>query len=172
MDQLLFPWSEYWWVYAAFVGFVAIMLALDLGVFHRKAHVIGFKEATFWSIFWIGLALGFAWAFGQYTASKFDPETSHRLTMEFLTGFVVEKALAVDNIFVFVLVFSSFGIPAAYQHRVLFFGILGAIFFRALFIAIGARLMEFHWVVVFFGVFLIATGIKMMLVKADAKDPA
>lgn len=185
MDMILFPWSEYWWLYAAFVGFVGVMLALDLGVFHRKAHAVSFKEATFWSIFWVGLALGFNWAFGQYAHYKFttDPSflalpgfdaavMSHRVTMEFLTGFVVEKALAVDNIFVFVLVFSAFGIPDIYQHRVLFFGILGAIFFRAIFIALGSQLMAYHWVVVFFGVFLIGTGIKMMFVKGEAKDPS
>ena len=184
MENILFPISEYWWIYLSFVGLVATLLALDLGVFHKTAHEVTFKEAASWSVFWVGLSLLVNLAFYLYAGHKFstdpaylslpgfNPELeSKRVGLEFLTGFVIEKALAIDNIFVFVLVFSAFGIPAKYQHRVLFFGILGAVFFRAIFIALGAQLMAYHWVVVLFGVFLVFTGIKMLFVGTKASDP-
>lgn len=180
----LFPFSEYWWFYLSFVGLVVLLLALDLGVFHRKAHVVGFKEAATWSVVWIGLSLLFNFALYNYALWKFqqDPRllaipgfdagaTAWRVSLEFLTGYVIEKALSVDNIFVFVMVFSYFGIPAKYQHRVLFFGILGALVFRAIFVAIGSALMQYHWVVVLFGVFLIFTGIKIFFAKDKPVDP-
>src|SRR5215203_1119677 len=105
---MLFPFAEYWWFYGLFLAFVLVMLALDLGVFNKKAHVVSFKEASIWSVVWAAL--------------------------EFLTGYVIEYSLSIDNIFVFVLVFAYFGIPAEYKHRVLFYGILGALVFRAIFI--------------------------------------
>ena len=160
-DLLLFPFAEYWWFYAGFTAFVLLLLALDLGVFHRKAHVVSFREATPWSVVWVALALVFnylllpvrglaASAHERLLAIPgFDPEAAARqVGLEFLTGYVVEKSLAVDNIFVFVVVFSFFGIPPNYQHRVLFYGILGALVFRAIFIALGSVLMQYHWVVV------------------------
>jgi tellurite resistance protein TerC len=175
IETLLFPFSQYAWLYGAFIAFVCAMLALDLGVFHRKAHVVSFKEAAGWSIFWVSLSLLLNFAFYNYALHKFTTDPTYtsidgfnahaeasRVGLEFLTGFVVEKALAIDNIFVFVLLFAAFGIPAQYQHRVLFFGIIGAIAFRALFIAIGSQLMAYHWVVVLFGVFLVITGVKML----------
>ncbi len=167
----LFPFAEYWWFYGIFLLFVFLMLALDLGVFNRKAHVVSFKEATVWSIVWIVLALVFNFIFYQYSFSKFGADAAGQVALEFLTGYVIEYSLSVDNIFVFVLVFSYFRIPAEYKHRVLFYGILGALFFRAVFIALGSALMQFHWVIYLFGGFLIITGIKMMFSHSEEIEP-
>lgn len=167
----LFPFAEYWWFYGIFLLFVLIMLALDLGVFNRKAHVVSFKEATVWSIVWVVLALAFNFIFYQYSLSKFGADAAGQVALEFLTGYVIEYSLSVDNIFVFVLVFSYFGIPAEYKHRVLFYGILGALFFRAVFIAAGSVLMQFHWVIYLFGGFLIVTGIKMFFSHSEKIEP-
>ena len=182
--MIYFPFSDYWWFYLAFTGFVVFLLALDLGVFHRKAHVISFREAGLWSAIWVALALAFNLLFYYYALWKFsgdarlaatagfDPAAAARqVGLEFLTGYVVEKTLSLDNIFVFVVVFSFFGIPAIYQHRVLFYGILGALVFRAVFITIGAALLEYHWVVWLFGAFLILTGIKMLFIPNRGIDP-
>ena len=171
MDTIFFPFAEYWWFYLGFTVFVLAMLALDLGVFHRKAHEVSFKEATLWSVVWVSLALIFNAGFYYYAASKFGADIAWTKSLEFLTGYVVEKSLSVDNIFVFVMVFGYFAIPAKYQHRVLFYGILGALIFRAIFIGAGAWLMQFHWVIYVFGAFLILTGIKMMLVPEKEIDP-
>jgi tellurite resistance protein TerC len=167
----LFPFADYWWFYGLFLLFVFAMLALDLGVFNRKAHVVSFKEATVWSIIWVVLALTFNFLFYQYALDRFGAETAKTLALEFLSGYVVEYSLSIDNIFVFVLVFSYFAIPAKYKHRVLFYGILGALFFRAIFIAVGSALMQFHWVIYLFGGFLIITGIKMMFSHQEEIEP-
>lgn len=180
----LFPFSEYWWFYLSFVGLVCLLLALDLGVFHRKAHAVGFREAATWSVVWIALSLLFnlalyyfaLWKFPQdarlMAVPGFDPSAAAwRVSLEFLTGYVIEKSLSVDNIFVFVMVFSYFSIPAKYQHRVLFYGILGALIFRGIFVALGAALMQYQWVVIVFGVFLIFTGIKILVAKEKEIDP-
>jgi tellurite resistance protein TerC len=179
-----FPFADYWWFYLAFTGFVLLLLALDLGVFHRKAHAVSFREAGLWSAVWIGLALVFNFAFYQYAAWKFardprllqipgfDPDAAARqVGLEFLTGYVVEKTLSLDNIFVFVVVFGFFAIPAIYQHRVLFYGIIGALIFRGVFIAVGSALLQYHWVVLLFGTLLILTGVKMMIVPGKKVDP-
>ena len=167
----LFPFADYWWFYAAFTLFVLVMLALDLGVFHRKSHTVSVKEAITWSIVWVVLALLFSLLFYQYSSSKFGPEIASQNVLQFLTGYVIEYSLSVDNIFVFVLVFSYFGIPSKYKHRVLFYGILGALVFRAIFIALGSTLMQFHWVIYLFGGFLIITGIKMMFTGKEEIEP-
>jgi tellurite resistance protein TerC len=180
----LFPFSEYWWFYLAFTAFVLGLLALDLGVFHRRAHEVSIREATAWTAFWIVLSLAFNYAFYRYMLAVFPGEArlmaipgfdpaaaAHRAALEFLTGYVVEKALSVDNIFVFVLVLGYFSIPAKYQHRVLFLGILGALVFRAIFIAVGAILIQYHWVVVLFGLFLVVTGVKMLFAGEEKVDP-
>jgi tellurite resistance protein TerC len=180
----LFPFSEYWWFYLAFIGLVLFLLALDLGVVHRKAHTVKFREAATWSVVWISLALLFCFLLYQYALWKFpqdprlmavpgfDPKAvAWLVSLEFLTGYVVEKSLSVDNIFIFVMVFSYFAIPAKYQHRVLFYGILGALVFRAIFVALGSALMQYHWVVLFFGVFLIFTGIKIFFTKEKEVEP-
>jgi len=169
--QILFPFAEYYWFYLGFTVFVLMMLALDLGVFHRNAHEVSFKEATTWSVVWVSLALLFNVGFYYYAASNFPTDVAWTKSLEFLTGYIVEKSLSVDNIFVFVMVFAYFAVPAKYQHRVLFFGIVGALIFRAIFIAGGAYLMQFHWVIYVFGAFLIITGIKMMLVPEKDIDP-
>lgn len=181
--MVLFPFYDYWWFYAAFTLFVLLILALDLGVFHKKDHEVGFKEAAVWTSVWIGLALIFNYLFYLYAGYRFsthepymaltgfDPMAQAKASaLEFLTGFVVEKSLAIDNIFVFAVVFSYFGIPKQYQHRVLFWGILGALIFRALFIAMGSVLMEHHWVVVLFGALLILTGAKMAFAGTKPQD--
>jgi tellurite resistance protein TerC len=180
----LFPFSEYWWFYLSFVGFVLLLLGIDLGVFHRKAHAVGFREAATWSVVWIALSLLFnlllyyfaLWKFPQdqrlMALPGFDPNAmAWQVSLEFLTGYVIEKSLSVDNIFVFVMVFSYFSIPAKYQHRVLFYGIIGALIFRGIFVALGAALMQYHWVVIVFGVFLIFTGLKIFFSKEHEVDP-
>jgi len=148
------PERLFLWV--AFNVFVFGMLVLDLGFFHRKAHAVSIREATVWSAIWIALALVFN--AGIYFV------WGHEKALEFLTGYVIEKSLSVDNLFVFLMIFHYFATPAIYQHRVLFWGILGALFMRAIFIAAGAALLEnFHWMIYVFGGFLIVTGIRMLL---------
>lgn len=182
MDYIpLFPFADYWWFYGAFTLFVLGLLALDLGVFHRDAHEVGVKEALGWSTVWITLALVFGYGLYQYGLWKFplDPRLAgldhaalaKQAGLEYLTGFVVEKSLSVDNIFVFVVVFGYFAVPARYQHRVLFYGILGALFFRIIFISLGSVLMQFHWVIWLFGGFLILTGIKILFAPEKPIDP-
>lgn len=152
------------WMWVGFNAFVLAMLALDLGVFHRKAHVVSFKEASVWTSVWIALALVFNAGIWHFMGQQKG--------VEFLTGYLIEKSLSVDNIFVFALIFSYFAVPAQYQHRVLFWGILGALVMRAAFIAAGAALItNFHWVVYLFGAFLIITGIKMALAPDKGLEP-
>jgi tellurite resistance protein TerC len=172
MSDILFPLASYWWFYAGFTAFVLLLLALDLGVFHREAHEVSIREAAAWSVVWVALALAFNYGFYLYASSAFGAAEGARLGLEFLTGYVVEKSLAVDNVFVFVMVFGYFAVPAKYQHRVLFYGILGALLFRALFIALGSVLMQYAIVVVVFGAFLVVTGVKMMLVPDKGIDPS
>jgi tellurite resistance protein TerC len=168
---LLFPFAEYWWVYAGFTAFVLLLLALDLGVFHRHAHAVSFRESVTWSVVWVATALAFNYGFYLYAAGTFGPDLGRQFAFEFLTGYIVEKSLAIDNIFVFVLVFAYFDIPAMYQHRVLFYGIIGALIFRAVFIAIGAALMQYHAVVLVFGAFLLVTGVKMLWASERKVEP-
>jgi tellurite resistance protein TerC len=156
MDFLNAAWAGYpVWAWAGFAVFILSMLALDLGVLNRKAHVITYREAATWSVVWVTLALIFAglvfWREGRLTG------------VEFLTGYIIELSLSVDNLFVFLLIFGYFKVPAKYQHRVLFWGVMGALVMRMTMIALGAALIErFHWIIYIFGVFLIYTGIKMM----------
>ena len=143
-------------LWVGFTAFVLAMLALDLGVFHRKAHEVRFKEALAWSAVWVSLALAFNLAVVHFFGAQRG--------LEFLTGYLIEKALSVDNVFVFLVLFSFFAVPAAYQHRVLFWGILGALVMRAAFILAGAALLQrFHWIVYVFGAFLVITGVKLLL---------
>lgn len=154
--------SVLWWV--VFNIFVLAMLALDLGVFHRTAHVVKFKEALLWSGIWVSLALLFSLGIHFWLG----PEKS----LEFLTGYLIEEALSVDNLFVFLLIFSYFRVPSLYQHKVLFWGILGALIMRAIFIAVGVTLVQkVHWVVYLFGAFLVLTGIKMAFQKDKEIHP-
>ncbi|WP_413943234.1 TerC family protein [Bdellovibrio sp. HCB-162] len=172
-QTLLFPFVDYWWFYLGFIAFVIAMLALDLGVFHKHSHTVGFKEATLWSIVWVSLALLFNAGLYYYSLHKFgDSEVAKNVSLQFLTGYVIEKSLSIDNIFVFVVVFGFFGVPAKYQHRVLFYGIIGALIFRAIFIALGSLLMQYQAVVIIFGAFLIITGVKMMFQPDKEVDPS
>jgi tellurite resistance protein TerC len=116
--MVLFPFAEYWGFYAGFVAFVLAVLALDLGVFHRKAHEVSFKESSLWTMIWIGLALVFNYVFYLFVQMKFDAFTAKKSALEFLTGYVVEKSLAIDNIFIFAVVFAYFKIPKKYQPSV------------------------------------------------------
>ncbi len=138
-----------------FLGFVFVMLALDLGVFHRKSHRIGLREAVFWSIVWTLLAFVFnGWIYFEYGGTP---------GLEFLLGYVIERSLSFDNIFVFIVIFNYFAVPAEFQHRVLFWGILGALISRGIFIALGVALLErFEWIILVFGVFLVWTGWKVL----------
>ncbi len=152
---------QHTWMWAAFAVIVIAMMALDLGVFHRTAHSVRPREAFAWSAVWVTLAACFAGALW-----KLD---GHQTAIEFTAGYIVEQALSVDNLFVFLLLFSYFKVPDALQHRVLFWGILGALVLRALMISAGAVLLgRFHWIIYVFGAFLVATGIRM-LVQDDAE---
>jgi tellurite resistance protein TerC len=152
------------WLWVGFNALVLVMLALDLGVFHRKAHVVSLREAAAWTAVWMTLALLLNAAIWHFAG----PQKG----LEFLTGYLVEKSLAVDNIFVIALIFSYFAVPAAYQHRVLFWGILGALVMRGAFIAAGSYMLErWHWVIYVFGAILLITGVKMALRKDEAIDP-
>ena len=162
MTGHLFPFLDYWWFYAAFTGLVVALLVLDLGVFHRKAHVVGFREASAWTAVWIALSLLFCLGLYEYAVRNFGATTGKQIGVEFLTGYVVEWSLSLDNMFVFVVVFRYFGTPALLQHRILFYGIMGALIFRGVFIVLGAELLQYGWVVILFGIFLILTGIQMM----------
>lgn len=172
------------WAWLIFIGFVLVMLALDLGVFHRKSHVVGFKESLGWSGVWITLGLSFsALVYYAYDLHWFGlgmavdavdgvVNTGKLAATKYLTGYVVEKSLSVDNIFVIAMIFGSLAVPAKYQHRVLFWGILGALVLRGLMIGIGAALVQnFHWVLYLFGVFLIFTAIKMLVMDDKEEHP-
>ena len=161
-------------LWGGFAAIVAVLLALDLGVFHRTAHAVSLKEATVWTVIWItvgslfGLAIYLFWG----DLVPLTAYTNEEAALAYFTGYLIEKALAVDNIFVFVLIFGYFSVPAAYQHRVLFWGILGAIVMRAALIFAGVALITaFHWVIYVFGAFLILTGIKMLMTREGAFDP-
>src|SRR5919206_2849612 len=152
-------------VWAAFVAFIVAMLLVDLFVLHRDAHEVSLREAALWSVVWVALGL----AFGALIWAWKGPGAGG----EYLAGYLIERALSIDNIFVFALIFSYFGVPAAYQHRVLFWGIFGALVFRAVFIGAGAALLDqFHWMIYVFGGFLVFTGVKMLRNKHTEVDPA
>ncbi len=162
------------WLWIVFNLFVLGMLALDLGVFHRKSHAVSGKEALTWSLVWISLSLVFN-AVIYFFWDGMMPNSSYtngEAALAFFTGYLIEKSLSVDNIFVFILVFSFFAVPAAYQHRILFWGILGALVMRGALIAVGAALLkEFHWIIYIFGAFLIFTGIRMALHRDEEMHP-
>lgn len=162
------------WLWVGFNLFVLAMLALDLGVFHRKSHAVSSKEALTWSLVWISLSLVFN-AVIYFFWDRMMPESSYtnsEAALAFFTGYLIEKSLSVDNIFVFILIFSFFAVPAKYQHRVLFWGILGALVMRGALIALGAALLqEFHWIIYLFGAFLIFTGIRMARHQEEEVQP-
>src|SRR5882672_3658201 len=151
------------WFWVAFIAFVLAMLSLDLGVFNKTPHVVGAREATVWTSVWVALALLFAGGLAVFQ--------SEQAALTFLTGYVIEESLSVDNIFVIVLIFQYFAVPAKYQHRVLFWGILGALIMRGLFIGVGAALLaRFEWIIYVFGAILVVTGIRMAVKQDEEFD--
>ncbi|NOZ50182.1 MAG: TerC family protein [Chloroflexi bacterium] len=162
------------WLWIGFNVLVLALLALDLGVFHRNSHAVSVREAAIWSAVWITSALLFALVIFVWWSDMVPQSaiSNSEAALAYLSGYVIEKSLSVDNIFVFVLIFSAFGVPAVYQHRVLFWGILGALVMRGVFIGIGAALLEsFHWIIYIFGAFLVLTGIRMALQKEIHVEP-
>ena len=152
------------WLWVGFNVFVLAMLALDLGVFHRKTHVVTIRESIAWTVAWISLAMLFNLGVAHYMGDAKG--------LEFFTGYVIEKSLSVDNVFVFALLFSYFAVPPLYQHKVLFWGILGALIMRAIMILLGAALIDrFAWIIYVFGAFLILTGIKMIVKREEEIHP-
>ena len=151
-------------IWIVLIAIVVGMLALDLFVFHRDAHEVSMREAAILSAVWIGLGLGFGGLVFLWFGSQAGGD--------YLAGYLIEKSLSIDNVFVFAMIFSAFAVPAMYQHRVLFWGVLGAILFRAIFIAAGTSLLDaFHWLIYGFGILLILTGIRMARSKGHAIDP-
>ena len=151
------------WFWVGFIAFVLAMLSLDLGVFNRTPHVVKAREAGAWTAVWVGLALVFAAGLAYFV--------SHQAALTFLTGYVIEESLSVDNIFVIVLIFQYFAVPAQYQHRVLFWGILGALVMRGLFIGLGAALLaRFDWIIYIFGALLVITGVRMAVKQDEEFD--
>ena len=160
-------------IWAVFIAVILIFLALDLGVFNKHEHVIKSKEAGIWTAIWISVALGFSgvihWLFSSGLVTNPTGLTPNAAVLKYITGYLIELSLSIDNIFVIAVIFSSFKIPAIYQHRVLFWGILGAIVFRALMILFGVALItKFEWIIYVFGVFLLYTAFKML--KSDSED--
>jgi tellurite resistance protein TerC len=151
------------WAWVGFLAVICALLALDLGVFHRSAHAVSVREAAIWTVVWISLSLVFNLGLFFWAGPQ--------VGLDFLTGYVIEYSLSVDNIFVFVLLFSYFRVPAAHQHRVLFWGILGALIMRGTMILLGAALLErFEWIIYIFGAFLVYTGLRMGLQKDDEEQ--
>lgn len=180
----LFPLADYWWFYLAFTALVLLLLAADLGIFHRNSQAVSFKQASSMVVVWVSLALLFCFGLYQYSLYRFSADerllaiagfnaaaAAKRVALEFMTGYILEESLSVDNMFVFVVVFSYFGVPQQYQHRILFYGILGALVFRAIFIALGSALLQFQWMIYIFGAILILTGFKMMFSGDDQIEP-
>ena len=173
------------WIWVGFITFVLLMLALDLGVFHRKAHDVRIKEALIWSGVWVTLALLFSvfvyfgyeghWL-GLGTAADAvggQVNDGSSAVLKYLTGYVIEKSLSVDNIFVIAMLFGVLGVPNKYQHRVLFWGILGALIMRGIMIGVGAELISrYHWILYIFGGFLILTAVKMLIMNTGHTDPS
>jgi tellurite resistance protein TerC len=150
------------WFFVAFLAVVLVLLVVDLGVFHRKAHAVTLKEALGWSIVWVLLSV----LFGSWVYVRFGAQAG----LEFFTGYLIEYSLSVDNIFVFVLIFSYFAVPPKLHHRVLFWGILGALIMRGCFIFAGTVLMHaFHWIIYVFGAFLVFTGVKILQQKGETE---
>ncbi|TMM57263.1 TerC family protein [Maribacter algarum] len=164
------------WIWIIFIAFILVFLALDLGVFNKENHVIKTKEASIWTAIWVTVALSFSgviyWLFANGLVDNPTGLTPNTAVLKYITGYLIELSLSVDNVFVIAVIFSSFKIPALYQHRVLFWGILGAIVFRALMILFGVALItKFEWIIYVFGVFLLWTAFKMLKGEEEEFDP-
>lgn len=164
------PFSEYWWFYAGFAAVLVLVLAVDLAM-HRGSKVITARRALVWTGVWVALSLSFAGCLYYLESGRAGEAAAHQLTLEFLAGYIVEYSLSIDNMFVFALVFRQFAIPARLQHRVLFYGVAGAVVFRAIFVGIGTALVQFHWVMIAFGVFLVYTGVRLAFQKRESIRP-
>jgi tellurite resistance protein TerC len=164
-----------WSILAGFHIILIVILALDLGVFQKRAHVVGLREAAIWSIVWIALALLFAWGIANYW-SLWDPQNGAQgpeKAVAFITGYLVELSLSVDNLFIFLVIFRYFAVPEHLRHRVLFWGIVGAVLMRAAFILAGAALLHrFHWLIYLFGAFLLFTAYKLATAGKGEFDPS
>ncbi len=160
------------WMWGAFIAFVLVMLALDLFVFGgKKAHKVSVKEAASWSLVWVSLALAFNAGLWWYLTGTAGPEVADQKALEFLTGYLIEKSLSVDNVFIFLLIFASFHVAPEYQRRVLLYGVLGALIMRAVMILAGAWVVqEFSWVLYLFGAFLVFTGMRMLVMAEKEPD--
>jgi tellurite resistance protein TerC len=160
------------WMWAVFIAFVLVMLVLDLFVFGgNKAHKVSVKEAALWSLAWFSLALAFNAGLWWHLSGTVGPEVAEQKALEFFTGYLIEKSLSVDNVFVFLLIFTAFHVPAEYQRRVLIYGVLGAIVMRAVMILAGAWVVrEYSWVLYIFGAFLVVTGIRMLVMAEKVPD--
>lgn len=165
-----FPFSQYWWLYLAFTGVIVVLLWIDLRL-HRRASMQTVRAAAVWTCVWMLLAFAFCAGLYWYISGNRSPAIGRQLGMEFLAGYIVEESLSIDNMFVFALMFRYFRVPAGYQHQVLFYGVLGAIVFRAMFIAAGTALIHLGWVLAVFGVFLIVSGARLALERGHDIDP-
>ena len=164
------------WVWAVFIAFIILFLALDLGVFNKEDHIIKTKEASIWTAVWVTIALCFSgviyWLFSNGMVDNPTELSPNKAVIKYITGYLIELSLSVDNVFVIAVIFSAFKIPALYQHRVLFWGILGAIVFRALMILFGVALItRFDWIIYVFGVFLLYTAFKMLKGEEEEFNP-
>ncbi len=162
MAPTLFPLQAYWWFYLCFTAAIIALLVLDLRL-HRSNEAMPIRKAAMWTGVWIALAIAFGGFLYAFTAARFGAITGRRATLEYLAGYVVEESLSIDNMFVFAVIFRYFAIPPRFQHRVLFYGVLGAIVFRGVFIGAGSALVRYHWVLILFGLFLIYTGVRLLL---------
>jgi tellurite resistance protein TerC len=170
MPTTLFPFEHYWWFYLAFTAAIVALLVFDLRL-HSNNQAMPIRKAAMWTGVWIALAVAFSGFLYLFSAGRFGASVGRQVTLEFLAGYTVEESLSIDNMFVFAVIFRYFGIPSRFQHRVLFYGVLGAIVFRGLFIAAGSALVRYHWVLVGFGVFLIYTGLRMLFEKDREVKP-
>jgi tellurite resistance protein TerC len=170
MPSGLFPFAEYWPFYLAFTGAIVALLLVDL-LLHRGDRPVSLRQALGWTVAWVALAIAFGAGLYLFAASRLSPGAARQVALEFLAGYLVEESLSVDNMFVFAVAFRYFGIPARYQHRVLFYGVLGAMVLRAAFIAVGSALAGYHWAMVAFGLFLIFTGIRLALERDGQRSP-
>jgi tellurite resistance protein TerC len=166
----LFPFGEYWWVYAAFACLIGILLALDL-LAHRKTKQLSMRTTTAWTAFWLFLGLAFSFVIYLLAASRYGAPVATRTALEYLTGYLVEKSLSIDNMFVFAMLFRYFALSGEQQHRVLLYGIVGAMVLRGVFVVAGSALIQFHWVVIAFGVFLMLSGLRMAFATGEAIEP-
>lgn len=165
-----FPFAHYWWLYLAFTGLIMVLLWVDLRL-HRRSAMQTVRAAAWWTGVWVMLALAFCGALYWYASIAWSAAAGRQMGMEFLAGYIVEESLSIDNMFVFALMFRYFHVSGEYQHEVLFYGVLGAIVFRAIFIAVGTALIHLEWVLVAFGVFLVFSGIRLGLERGHHIDP-